>query len=157
MKKVLLCLFLILFSFPAIAGTPELPEYVEGEVLISITAPAFDDYNDMSAYSLALMQQADAFAKKYGLEIIGNVRSAIARTSGVSIICLRSEYKSTEELIMELSSDPDVISVQPNGIVSSGPPVGPEGPQTPKDSGCNIGYGSILFLIAALISLVKKK
>ena len=103
MKKLLLCfiLILLLLSCSALAGTPERPEYIEGEVLVTITAPAFDDYNDMSAYSQALVQQAEAFAKKYGLEYAGAIFPAIARSSGKNIFLLRSENKSTEELIVD--------------------------------------------------------
>jgi len=151
MKYLLLfcALFFLLFSCPVLANTPEHPEYKEKEVMVALCAPAFEDYDDMSTYSQALLQQAEAFAKKYELELVSGVLTETARLSGKSVINLRSEHKSTEELIRELSSDPDVIYVEPNYAIYLDP--------DPEDPGCNVGYGSILFLIAALISLAKKK
>jgi hypothetical protein len=120
MKKFLLCLsIIVLFSSPVLAAPAE---YAEREVLVLIFAPAYDDYNDMDAYTKTLTDQAEALAKKYGLEA-RNTYPAIAKITGKSIILLRSETKSTEELMEELSSDPEIISVEPNFIVSIDPPI----------------------------------
>jgi uncharacterized protein YjdB len=75
----------------------------------------------MTAYSQAVTLQAEDFAKKYGLEA-RRTYPAIASSTGMSIIHLRSEYKSTEELIKELSSVPEVISVSPNYVTYINPP-----------------------------------
>ena len=163
MKNILLCvLFILLLSYPASADNPD---YVEGDVLVSIQAPAFSNYDNMITYSQALMDQAEAFASRFELQIIGGIRPSIAITTGVSIITLRSEYKSTEELIKELSTDPDVLSVQKNLITYFDPPIpGEEDKDSEEEknsregsSGCNAGYGSISFLMAALMSPVINK
>ena len=150
MKKLLFCVLLtVLFSYPVLADTSEPPKYTEGDVIVTIAAPAFNDYGDMSAYSEAILQQANAFAIKHGLELRGSTRPEIARTSGISIISLRSENKSTAELIKELSSDPDVIGAEPNYIT----PLDPD----PTFGGCNTGYGSISLLLISLVLTVIKK
>jgi len=112
-------MLVILFSCPALADAPE---YVEGEVLVVLNAPlsAYSTYSitetaGINAYSQAILYQAEAFARDFGLEAL-NTFSEIAVISGKSIIHLRSEHKSTEELIQELSSVPYVESVHPNRI-----------------------------------------
>jgi len=146
MKNFLLCLLLVLFSCPAFAGTLERPSYIEGEVLVLMNAPVFSDYDDMSAYSQAVSQQTEAFAKEFDLELMQIIGLETSITTGKITLLLYSEHKSTEELIRELSSNPNVISVQPNYIR-----------QTNDPWGCNTGYGSILFLLAGLISLAINK
>ena len=118
MRRFLFCILLVFMStFPALANVPE---YVEGEVLILTDAPAESDYTVMGSfnrnvYSQAISDQAETFARTRGLETHGSFPE-IARLTGKNIIYLRSDHKSTEELIKELSSDPEVISVQPNYI-----------------------------------------
>ena len=147
MKNVLLCTFLIiLFSCPAMAGTiGDVPDYYEeGLVLVVLNAPKYEESVGMDAYTQLLLEQAEAFAKKYGLVVL-STNPGIAKLTGGSIIALRSEDKSTEELIKELSSDPDVISVSPNHIYYPDPDKSSSG-------GCNACYDSI-FLIAGVVSL----
>jgi len=160
MKNLLLCaLFILLFSYPASAIDLD-NDYVEGEVFVTIQAPPFSYYyyNNMSAYSQALMDQAEAFASRFGLQV-KSIYPEMAKNYGVSHILLRSEHKSTQELIMELSSDPDVIKVTPNHIQYFGPiPPGEEEKDNDKKDkkdgggGCNTGYGSVSFLLAVLMS-----
>jgi hypothetical protein len=148
MKNIIVCaLFIILFSCPATVEAS--PAYAEGEVLVTITAPAFEDYNDMNAYSQAILQQAEAFAKKYELKVFGTYPET-ARSQGKSIIALRSDYKSTEEIMKELSSDPDVISMSPNYIEEIPEP-------NPEPIGCNSGYGIILLLAGFVLSAINRK
>jgi hypothetical protein len=95
--------------------------YAEGEVLAVIDAPYTPAYSAMgvfnaSAYSQAVSYQAEAFVSKFGLKAF-KTYPKIAEFSGKSIIHIRSEHKSTEELIKELSSDPYVVYVHPNYIV----------------------------------------
>ncbi|MCL1875688.1 MAG: hypothetical protein FWF87_05465 [Synergistaceae bacterium] len=151
MKKILFFMLLIvLFSCPVFAGAPENPEYAENQVIVSIAAPAFDDYEDMAAYKQALFEQSDAFAKKYGLEVGGEPLSEIAKSTGKNIFLLISENKSTEELMELLSSDPNVIDVEPNYALHLDP--------DPEPIGCNAGYGSILLLLYSLaLSTSKRK
>jgi len=151
MKKFIelsLCLLLfVLFSYSAMAGNQK---YVEGEVFVEIYAPAFDDYEDMAAYSQAILQQAEVIASKYGLEL-KNTHPEIARASGKSLIILRSENKSTKELMKEISSDPDVINVSPNHIYEYIEPFD-EG-----SGGCNAGMGSTTFIMLVSFVLLKIK
>ena len=69
MKKMLCYLSLmLLFSCPAMAGAPEYPEYVEGEVLVVLDAPAESDHIVMGSfnanlYSWSVSNQADNFAR----------------------------------------------------------------------------------------------
>ena len=98
-----------------------LPEYVEGEVLVVIEAPAASAYSVMGTfsennYSQALASQAETFASEFGLEAL-NTFPEIANISGKSIIRLRSEHKRAEELLQELASVPDVVSVSLNYII----------------------------------------
>gem|GEM_PF-702976 len=97
-----------------------LPEYVEGEVLVVIEAPAMSTYSGMgtfssNTYSQTLALQAEAFASEHGLLSL-NTFPEIASISSKSIIHLRSENKHAEELVHELSSAPGVVSVSPNYI-----------------------------------------
>ena len=152
MKKLILYLLLIiLFSCPASADTSNHPgkspnpEYVEGEIIVMIYAPAFDDYKDMAAFSKAILLQAEAFASQYELEVRVTIPE-LAKLDGRSIICLYSKNKSTEELMKVLSSDPDVISVQPNYYSYISPPV-------EENEGCNAGFDIISLLLFGLVLL----
>ena len=148
MNKFLLCaLLIILFSGPALADT--LPNYVEGDVLVSMQAPPF--CGNMSAFTHALQEQAEALAKKHGLGLeVRRIFPEWARSSGMNWIFLRSEHKRTEELIRELSSDPNVIHVERNyiGGIEPWPP--------PSSGGCNAGYGSIALLTVLGLLVIKK-
>ena len=119
MKKFLLCLLLVvLFSGTTLADTFR-SEYAEGEVLVLIKAPTSLNYYSVmgifstDVYSRSVSDQAERFARSRELEALSTY-PALARNSGESIILLRSRHKSTEELVRELSSAPDVISVQRN-------------------------------------------
>ena len=152
LKKSFLCLLLIvLFSNPAIAGTiNDKPIYVEGEVIVLMTAPPYEGKISKDAYSQLLLEQAEALARKYGLECLCGPLTTIAIISGKNIFTLRSENKSTDELIEEISPDPDVISVEPNYIYQI--------PPEPKNDGggCNIS-GNILLLLISFFVLYKEK
>ena len=117
MKKYLLCMLLIaLFSCPAFADTME---YVEGEVLVVMRAPmsaySSKETSVTSAFSEAVLSQAETFARNFGLEALSTFPE-IANITGKNIVHLRSDNKSTEELLQELSPVPSVESVYPNYI-----------------------------------------
>jgi len=156
MKKLFLCLLLIvLFSYPAIAGTiNDKPIYVEGEVIVLMKAPPYEENISVDAYSQLLLEQAEALAKKYGLECLCDPLTTIAIVTGKNIFVLRSENKSTEELVeelvKELSSDPDVISVQPNYIYQ-------KTPEPKNGGGCNNKYGNNLLLLSGLMLLATNR
>jgi subtilisin family serine protease len=126
MKKILSYLFLvILFLYPAIASASEYryvtQDYAEGDVIVTINAPLSSDYFIMNIlnknlYSQALSSQADVFARKYGFSASNATLSEIARISGKNIIHIRSENKSTEQMIRELSSAHEVENISPNYI-----------------------------------------
>jgi len=121
MKKLFCLLLVVLFSCPALANTVDTSkEYAEGEVLVVVAAPVSSDYfvrgvfneND---YLKAISSQAEIFARNRGLKTL-NTYPEMARASGKSIIHLRSDNKTTEELVKELSFATDVECVQPNYI-----------------------------------------
>jgi hypothetical protein len=151
MKYALFCTLLILFSScPVFAGTIEnAPKYEEGVVLVSLNAPIYEEGIAMDVYSKLVLDQAEVFAKKYELEVI-KTYPEIARISGKNVIALRSKNKSTDELIKELSSDPDVLSVDPDDIDQPEP-----NPISKSKTGCNAGYGSILILVAFMLLTIK--
>ena len=148
MKNVLFCTLLTLFfSCPVFAGTiKDNPIYVEGEVMVILRAPAYEKNISMDAYSQLLLDQAETFAKKYGLELFAHYH-VIARYTGKFMFALRSKNKSTDELIKELSPDPDVISVSPIYIYQEPTPVPKSG------GGCNTIYGVSLLLLSGLMPL----
>ena len=117
-KSLFILLFIILFACPGLAETSR-PEYVEGEVLVVLNAPmssfSTQGVSGANAFSQSLLDQAEAFADEYGLEALSTY-SEIASVLGKNIIHLRSEHQSTDELIQELSSAPEVESVSPNHI-----------------------------------------
>ena len=169
MRAFLLCLILnTLFLCPALADTANiLPEYVEGDVLVLIAAPTYEEGISRDVYAQLVLEQAEAFASKYGLRVI-RTYPEIAKISGESILFLRSDHKSTDDLIKELSSDPNVIGVQPNYIEPAPDyplPIIPPDPndQTSQDTdnsipsqqggGCNAGYGSILSMLVGFTLL----
>ena len=127
MKKILFFILLVvLFSFPNMVYAQE-PKYSEREVFVIIEAPLFSDYPTMDAYSQALLDQAEAFASRFGLKVT-KVYPEITRSSGNNVMLLRSEHKSTETLIDELSSVPYVLSVTPNYITTVPDVFGPIAP-----------------------------
>jgi subtilisin family serine protease/uncharacterized membrane protein len=112
-------LLTVLFSFPVAADAIN-SQYKEGEALVVIKALAASDCSAMgafsaNAYSEAILNHADSFARSFGLEAL-NTYPEIAVISGKSIIHIRSEHKSTLELISELSTAPQVVNVSPNYI-----------------------------------------
>ena len=121
MQKFLLSL-LLTFSFLCTVAADDVQrvayvaEYAEREVIVMINAPS--DYSVMETfstneYSRVISNQAETFGRSRGLEV-RNTYPKLTRNSGISIIHLRSDNKSTDELIRELSSDPNVVSVQRN-------------------------------------------
>jgi hypothetical protein len=117
MKKLFLSILLaVLFSSNAMAdvsSTFKYGDYVDGEVLVLIDSPASSDFTVMgkfnrNVYSQVVKSQAEAFTRSFGFESCSTFPD-IASYTGKSIIHIRSENKSTIELIREISSDPNVI------------------------------------------------
>ena len=96
-------------------------EYVEGEILVVIRAPDESAFSargifDTRAFSQTLSSDAEVFAQRHSLRA-SQTFSEIAQVSRNSILRLASDGKSTEELMLELSSDPSVISISRNYII----------------------------------------
>ena len=117
MKKfILLVLFaLLLFASSTFANNDD---YVEGEAIViindSYTYAPKEPYA-LNSYSEAIVFMAESFAESSGLVFMG-AYSGISSVSGTHIVHLKSETKSTEELLQELAGNLDVKSVQPNYI-----------------------------------------
>ncbi|MCL1875441.1 MAG: S8 family serine peptidase [Synergistaceae bacterium] len=113
-KLFISILLLLLCAFSAFAHNNE---YVEGEVIVVID----DSYSSaksalaFSAYSEELNSMALSFAESVGLVSLGTFPE-ISRVSGGNMVHLKSETKSTEELLQELIDNPNVKSIQPNYI-----------------------------------------
>jgi len=113
-KKIALTVLLLLISSCAFAYENN---YVEGEVIVVIDDSKFA-YSAKSTFSTNTYSEemdlmAESFAESTGLVSLGTF-SEISRISGNNIIHLRSETKSTEQLMQELADNPDVKSAQPN-------------------------------------------
>jgi hypothetical protein len=152
MKYVLFFTLLnIFFSCPVFAGTiKDKPIYVEGDVIVILKAPAYEECISMDAYSQLLLDQAETFAKKYGLELFAVPYPEITKGSDKNIFGLRSKDKSTDELIKELLSDPDVIVVEPSYINH-------KDPEPKSGGGCNMVYGNNLLLLSGLMTLATNR
>ena len=149
--SVILLLLTILFSSTALADVVsrseyDEPKYVEGEVIVEIEAPLSSDYPTDDAYAKALFDQAEAFASKYGFGFVTTYPDA-ARITGKNAILLRSAYKSANEMIQELSSDPDVMRVEKNYIGKWTSPAD-------ENRGCNVGGSTMLLLLVSFLSTV---
>jgi len=124
--------------------------YAEGEVLAVIRTPASPELTmkgifDANVISRIISDQADGFARRHRLT---NSRTfpRIANSSNRNILHLRSESKTTEELIQELSSAPGVESVSRNYIrrVSQASQTIPNDPLFPRLWGMeNIGMPQV--------------
>ena len=149
---VLFSSFAILFSSPALAVSPP-RDYTDGEVLVTVHAPPF--CGNVDVYAQALQEQAESFAERFQLELLRTTyvgQRDRPRDIDMQVLVLFSDYKTTEELIQEIQSHshPDVVDVAPNWLVPPG--------EWRKSSGCNVGYGGILSLLAiyASVTLGKK-
>jgi len=96
-------------------------EYVEGEIIVVICAPYEANFSvrgifDARAFSQALESDAEVFAERHRLRT-SQTFSEIAQVSSRSILHLASDYKSTEDMLLALSSDPSVVSVSRNYII----------------------------------------
>lgn len=110
MKKFLALLFTVLFSLIPTSVFAE--SYVEGEIIISLELPS-EPSNGMTVSANMLSAQATSFAKSMDASSVGTFPE-ISKISEANFIHLRSDTKTTEELINELKNNPQVKTVQPN-------------------------------------------
>ncbi|EFC90562.1 peptidase S8 and S53 subtilisin kexin sedolisin [Dethiosulfovibrio peptidovorans DSM 11002] len=118
-KKTLFSLFLAIslsigFSSLACASLSG-RNYVEGEALVVLNGPVGLSTSDSSAFRAKLFSQAEALGASVGAESI-RVFSSIALESGRNVVYVKTEGKTTEELIAELQGLPQVIGACPNYI-----------------------------------------
>lgn len=91
------------FQRPSQRDTLEgLPNYVEGEVLVEFR-------KGVSPSS------ARTIAESYSMVLLKNYPT-IARINGKEILHLRSEFRTTEQMVLDLKALPEVESVSPNYI-----------------------------------------
>lgn len=88
--------------------------YAEGEALVMIEAPRYAA-SDASSFRTLLDSSAKSLALSVGAEAV-RTYAAIAARSGKNIVHIRSEGKSTEELIGSLKAIPGVIGAWPNHV-----------------------------------------
>lgn len=120
---VLIC-SLFLFSGTAFAdtvlqeiysydGAPVPGDYVEGEVLVLLEAPAAAVFARGLALETALQSSGQAAARSVGARAV-RTYGAIASAAGKNIVHMKAEGKTTGELLAALSGMPGVIGASPN-------------------------------------------
>jgi len=96
-------------------GDPILGEYVEGDVLVLLEAPSKTGAADSATFEAALSTSAHAVASSIGARVV-QTYGAIAAASGKSIVYMKSDEKSTQELLASLDGVPGIIGASPNHI-----------------------------------------
>ncbi|MDI9369303.1 MAG: S8 family serine peptidase [Synergistaceae bacterium] len=97
-------------------GAPVLGEHVDGEVMVLLEAPAAAVYATGAALEAALISSGQSVAESIGATAV-QTYSAIAADNGRNIVYMKSEGKSTEELLTALSGKPGVVGAAPNYIM----------------------------------------
>lgn len=114
MKKLLV---LIALAFVFVSGAAFAAEFVEGEVLVVIEAPAAAmsvAQSNANAFASALSAQAQTYASSVGAQAVATYPE-IAK-SGKNIVFLRKEGATTAQLIADVKKAGGVLSVSPNYI-----------------------------------------
>ena len=120
---VLIC-SLLLFSGTAFAdtalqeiysydGAPVPGDYVEGEALVLLEAPAAAIFARGLALETALQSSGQAAARSVGARAV-RTYGAVASAAGKNIVHMKAEGKTTEQLLAALSGMPGVIGASPN-------------------------------------------
>ncbi|MGI6253600.1 MAG: S8 family serine peptidase [Aminivibrio sp.] len=120
---VLIC-SLLLFSGTAFAdtvlpevysydGAPVSGDYLEGEALVLLEAPAAAVFARGLALETALQSSGQAAARSVGARAV-RTYGAVASAAGKNIVHMKAEGKTTEELLGALSGMPGVIGASPN-------------------------------------------
>ena len=116
MKKIIILAIFAIFGgiSPLFAAGTVPGEFVEGEVLAVLQAPSLSASN-AALFNESVASSAESVAASVGAQAV-QTYGAIAIRSGKNIVHIRSEQKSTEELIAELKTLPEVIDAWPNYI-----------------------------------------
>ncbi len=119
MKKIgvaFFCLLLLVFCVGSVSAAAS-PDYVPGEVLVLLReAPSANIQANGVSFEAALAAQASAFAESVGAQAV-RTYSSLAAVTGKSILLLRSDVKSTEELLAAVEENDAVLGASPNYIV----------------------------------------
>ncbi|WP_300524800.1 S8 family peptidase [Aminiphilus sp.] len=119
MKKIgvaFFCLLLLVFCVGSVNAAAS-PDYVPGDVLVLLReTPSASAQADGVSFEAALASQASAFAQSIGARAVQTYPS-LAATTGKSIVLLRSDTKSTEELLAMLEDNDSVLGASPNYVV----------------------------------------
>jgi hypothetical protein len=105
---------LAIFIFTPLAALAN-PDYRSGEVLVVLK-------NNVGQLSAAALDESSSsgyirgVADSAGADVI-RAYSSLSQSSGEIFAHLRSDTKTTDEMIAELEGNPDVIAVSPNYIV----------------------------------------
>ncbi|NLD97645.1 MAG: S8 family serine peptidase [Synergistaceae bacterium] len=116
MKKRIIIAILAIFvgTTPLFAAETVMGEFVDGEALVVLEAPVLSA-SKVALFNEAVTSSAESVAASVGAQAL-QTYGAIAMRSGKNIVHIRSEHKTTEELIAELETISGVISAWPNYI-----------------------------------------
>jgi subtilisin family serine protease len=109
----ILIVSLLFFCSSAVANAPFSPDdYAPGEVLVTLEGPV-GIFSETAAFESSLKESAQRLASTAAARDF-SVFSTIASVSGKNIVHLKSDTKSTEQLLSELKDSPGVLAVVPN-------------------------------------------
>lgn len=94
-------------------GAPVRGDYVEGEALVLLEAPASAVFARGLALETALQSSGQAAARSVGARAV-RIYAAVASAAGKNIVHMKAEGKTTEQLLAALSGMPGVIGASPN-------------------------------------------
>ncbi len=100
--------FVLLLSTVSFAGN-----YVEGEVLVVLKQESGQKVTAASAESGVAYSQAASVAKEVGASLV-QTYGALSEAGNQVFMLVKSDTKTTEELMAELGGRPDVYAVSPN-------------------------------------------
>ncbi len=105
----------VLFDGSGFAGATPRTEYIEGEALVVLEAPGSIAALSGAALEVRLSAAADSVALSAGARAV-RTYGALAAGSGRYIVHMRTEGKTTEELLDALKKVPGVLGAAPNYI-----------------------------------------
>ncbi len=108
--KILKYLLLSLFCCSAAFAS----ESAEGEALVAFRAPEGVEVTEASVASGDVRAYIDGIAASVQAEVITTYGTLSASTGGKILALVRSDTKTTKELIRDLKAHPDVLSASPN-------------------------------------------
>lgn len=112
-KRIIVAVFAVFFlAAPFISEGALFDGYAEGEALVVVKAP-LSTTSDSIAFMETLASSAESLAASLGARAV-RTYGAIAAHTGKNIVHIRSEHKTTEDLISALHALPEVIGAWPN-------------------------------------------